>query len=172
MVGGMRSPSSRRAGLSHPAWLEPSRIVLRIFLIAGLVLATVGVSIFTYSEAYPPSHNWNKKDSALGALPLSQLGFWFIIAGLGIVSVSVAISQILSCSLSHRSLNHPSVAVTTGTGTGFDNIDEEHGPDEAETSSLIGSNKVNYGSTVFNPSPFSASSLVRAPSTASPPNRL
>lgn len=135
-----------------------------MFLIAGWTFATVGVALFTYSEAYPPESREEKK-AVLGSLTLSQCGFWLIFTGVAIVSVSVAASQIIAC-IARKSDIPPPVAVTTGMGTGYN--EEEDSSEDAETSSLIGSNKVNYGSTVFNPSPFSASSVLRAPSTVSP----
>ena len=162
--------SRRHHGPQVPSWVETVRAVLRFFLIAGWTMATMGVALFTYSEAYPKE----VKNPVLGSLTLSQCGFWLISSGLALVAICVVLSQITLCWAMKASIPPP-VAVTTGMGTGYDEEEatppsagregqeEQESLVEEETSSLIGSGKVNYGSTVFNASPFSASSLVRTP---------
>ena len=142
MKGGQKSP--RRPGKGQ----DRSKTALRIFVLIGWSVTVIGVAMFTYSEAYPTGVR-------VGALTLSQLGFWLIFAGIILVVISVLVAQTLSCC--HKRDAGPPTAVHAGTG-----VDEE---DEDSISLLVGA-KVNYGSTV-NGSPFSStmgrSSVARQP---------
>ena len=121
------SPSSRgSAKKGPPAWYEQGKFAMRIVLIVGAVAALAGVSLFTYSEAYP-------SDRKVGPLTTSQLGFWLIFSGAVLMLISVLVSQFLSY-VGRKSIPPPTAVVTSGTGLGYedDNQDEE-------SSALLGS---------------------------------
>lgn len=121
------SPSSRgSAKKGPPGWHEQGKIAMRILLIIGAVAALAGVSLFTFSEAYP-------SDRKVGPLTTSQLGFWLIFSGAVLILLSVLASQIMSYA-ARKAIPPPTSVVTSGTGVGFE--DDEH---DEESSALLDS---------------------------------
>ena len=136
---------------------DPWKLVFRISVIIGWIVAVIGVAIFTYSEAYPRVGH-----RMVGDLTLSQFGFWLMVIGIGLVVLAVIASQARAVIVAKQfdtAEVTPPVNASFGTGVeGGGNIVQEDEP----TAPLLGSTSINYGLNGNNKSgPFSLTRSAR-----------
>jgi hypothetical protein len=122
------TPPRSRKGV--PAWVEKAKLFAKVFLVLGALCGISGVALFTFSEAYPDNHR-------VGRLTYSQLGFWLIASGCGVILLSVIGSQICTC-VGRKSIPPPPIITNSGMGTGYD---EEDGEDTSLLANGSPSNK-------------------------------
>ena len=125
------TPLPQRSRKGIPAWVDHAKLVAKVFLVLGAVCGISGVALFTYAEAYPDNRH------RVGPLTFSQLGFWLIVSGCGVILLSVVGSQICTC-VGRKSIPPPPIITHSGMGTGYD---EEDGEDTSLLANGSPSNK-------------------------------
>jgi hypothetical protein len=101
--------------------IDTVKFVLKVCIVIGMLIAAVGISIFTYVLAYPAANVLIMPDSQIRMLHVST---WLIISGMIIVFVFGAASQIASCMKRRYRDSSPSASSTfskkeSGIGTGY-----------------------------------------------------
>lgn len=103
--------------------IDSVKFILKVFIVIGMLLAAIGISVFTYVMAYPAANVTIIADSQIKLLHVST---WLIIAGMITVFVFGSASQVASC-MKRRS-KESSTAVLyqnrkeSGIGTGYNPI--------------------------------------------------
>ena len=157
------SVKSERPGRRIPP--DPWKLVFRISVIIGWIVAVIGVAIFTYSEAYPRVGH-----RMVGELTLSQFGFWLMVVGIGLVILTVIASQaravIVAKQLGSAEVTPP---INASFGTGVEGGGSML-PEDEPTAPLLGSASINYGlngHNKFGPFSLTRSARVVTPSGSS-----
>ena len=103
--------------------IDSVKFILKVCIVVGMILAAVGISIFTYVLAYPSANVVIIPDSKVKLLHVST---WLIIAGMITVFVFGSASQIASCM--KRRYKESSTAASyqtrkeSGIGTGYNPV--------------------------------------------------
>jgi len=109
--------------------IDSVKFILKVCIVIGMLLASIGISIFTYVMAYPAANVTIIPQSQIKLLHVST---WLIIAGMIIVFVFGSASQIASC-MKRRYKESSAMASyknrkDSGIGTGYNPVSSSATP--------------------------------------------
>ena len=109
--------------LAYSGRIDSVKFILKVFIVIGMLLAAIGISVFTYVMAYPAANVTIIPDSQVKLLHVST---WLIIAGMITVFVFGSASQIASC-MKRRSKDSSSLTsrqnrIDSSIGTGYNPV--------------------------------------------------
>jgi hypothetical protein len=111
--------------------IDHVKFILKVCIVIGMLIAAIGISIFTYVLAYPAANVLIIPSSQVRLL---QVSTWLIISGMIIVFVFGTASQIASCmKRRYRDSSHSSSLLSkkeSSIGTGYNPVTSPTNVDE------------------------------------------